>query len=144
MNVICFSQNRLQWWLHFTGDVNIGLFIVFWCDVSSRFCVPKITKIGYFFTQLFFKWRCHRFFETRCITKWLQKMTIGFSFWHFTSSVKLCMTILLLDTSGKWTYQQVRLQRSILLRLFNDYRASHSCLVQTVVCVVSVYRPIFS
>jgi len=40
-------------WLHFSGEVDT--FIHIWCDVSSWFCVPKITQIYLFFTELFIK-----------------------------------------------------------------------------------------
>jgi len=52
MNVRTLSAFHKVQWLHCTGEVDT--FIIFLCDVSSGFCVPKITKIGSFFTELFF------------------------------------------------------------------------------------------
>jgi len=40
-------------WIHFTGEVD--RFIIIWCDVSSGFRTPKITKIGSFFSELILK-----------------------------------------------------------------------------------------
>jgi len=50
MNVICISQGTVA---TFTGEVDT--FIIIWCDVSSGFHVLKITEIGSFFIELFFK-----------------------------------------------------------------------------------------
>ena len=44
-----FAFHKVQW-LDFTGEVDI--FIVIWCDVSSGFRLPKITKIGSLCTEL--------------------------------------------------------------------------------------------
>jgi len=41
MKVVCFHKVQ---WLHFIGVVD--KFVIFWCEVSSGFSLPKITKIG--------------------------------------------------------------------------------------------------
>jgi len=47
--------------LQFTGEVH--KYINDWCDISSGFCIPKITKIYPFSTELFLKNSgCHHFF----------------------------------------------------------------------------------
>jgi len=40
----CWFHTKKVQWLHSTGVVD--KFVIIWCDVSSRFIVPKITKIG--------------------------------------------------------------------------------------------------
>ena len=52
-------------WLHFTvvmDKVTIA-YVSF-----SGFCIRKVNKIGSFLTELLKKLKCHRFFETGCIT----------------------------------------------------------------------------
>jgi len=36
---------------HYSGEV--GEFTMFWCEIFSGFCTPKIIKIGSFFAELF-------------------------------------------------------------------------------------------
>jgi len=38
-------------WKQFIGEV--GKFVIFWCPVASECYVPKIIKMGLFFTEIF-------------------------------------------------------------------------------------------
>jgi len=57
------SLSRRKRWRQHSGEV--GEFTIIRCEISSEFCVRKLTKIGSFFAELF-KIQKGVFFATLC------------------------------------------------------------------------------